>query len=59
VVTEALAEAEVAAPPQELAAVVVQPETAAVEQQGPALASTSQETAVEIPDDDVPLPGWD
>jgi hypothetical protein len=37
----------------------VQPETTAVEQQGPALISTSQEMAVEIPDDDVPAPGWD
>jgi hypothetical protein len=28
-------------------------------QQEPALASSSQATAVEIPDDDVPPPGWD
>jgi hypothetical protein len=58
-VPEALAEAEVTALQQELAAVAMQPEAAAVEQQGPALAGTSQETAVEIPDDDVPPPGWD
>jgi hypothetical protein len=30
-----------------------------VVQQGPALAGSSQATAVEIPDDDVPPPGWD
>jgi hypothetical protein len=30
-----------------------------VAQQEPALAGSSQTTAVEIPDDDVPLPGWD
>jgi hypothetical protein len=57
--TQTSPEAEVAAPQQELAAVAVQPETTAVEQQGPALISTSQEMAVEIPDDDVPAPGWD
>jgi hypothetical protein len=28
-------------------------------QQGPALAGSSQATAVEIPDDDAPPPGWD
>jgi hypothetical protein len=32
---------------------------AVVEQQEPALAGSSQATAVEIPDDDVPPPGWD
>jgi hypothetical protein len=30
-----------------------------VVQQEPALAGSSQATAVEIPDDDVPPPGWD
>jgi hypothetical protein len=30
-----------------------------VEQQGPALAGSSQATAVEIPGDNVPPPGWD
>jgi hypothetical protein len=30
-----------------------------VEQQEPALAGSSQATVVEIPDDDVPPPGWD
>jgi hypothetical protein len=30
-----------------------------VVQQEPALAASSQATAVEIPDDDVPPPGWD
>jgi hypothetical protein len=32
---------------------------AAVAQPEPALAGSSQATAVEIPDDDVPPPGWD
>jgi hypothetical protein len=30
-----------------------------VEQQGPALAGSSQATVVEILDDDAPPPGWD
>jgi hypothetical protein len=34
-------------------------EAAVVVQQGPTLAGSSQATAVEIPDDDVPPPGWD
>jgi hypothetical protein len=34
-------------------------EAAVVAQQGPALAGSSQATAVEIPDDDVPPPRWD
>jgi hypothetical protein len=38
---------------------MVQQEATVVEQQGPALAGGSQATAVEIPDDDVPPPGWD
>jgi hypothetical protein len=33
--------------------------TAAVAQQESALAGSSQATAVEIPDDDVPPPEWD
>jgi hypothetical protein len=49
----------VAVAQQELAATVVRLEVVAVEQQGPALASSSQATAVEIPDDDVSPPGWD
>jgi hypothetical protein len=44
---------------EEPATTVVQPEAAVVEQQGPARAGSSQATAVEIPDDDVPPPGWD
>jgi hypothetical protein len=32
---------------------------AAVAQSAPTLAGSSQATAVEIPDDDVPPPGWD
>jgi hypothetical protein len=38
---------------------VAQQEAAAVEQQGPAFAGSSRATAVEIPDDEVPPPGWD
>jgi hypothetical protein len=38
---------------------VVQQEAVVVEQQGPVLAGSSQATTVEIPDDDVPPPGWD
>jgi hypothetical protein len=49
----------VAAPQQEPAAAVVQPEAAVAEQQEPALVGISQATAVEIPDDDAPPPGWD
>jgi hypothetical protein len=49
----------VAAPQQEPAVAVVQPEATAAEQQEPALAGSSQATAVEIPDDDAPPPGWD
>jgi hypothetical protein len=37
----------------------VRPEVVAVVQQEPALAGSSQATAVEIPKDDVPPPGWD
>jgi hypothetical protein len=44
---------------REPAATVVQPEAAVVEQQEPALTGSSQATAVEIPDNDVPPPGWD
>jgi hypothetical protein len=46
-------------PQQEPAAAVVQPETTVVVQQEPALTGSPQGTAVEIPDDDVPPPGWD
>jgi hypothetical protein len=49
----------VAAPQQEPVAAVARSEAAAVVQQEPALAGSSQATAVEIPDDDVPPPGWD
>jgi hypothetical protein len=38
---------------------VVQQEAVAVEQQGPAFTGSSRATAVEIPDDEVPPPGWD
>jgi hypothetical protein len=44
---------------QEPEATVVQQEATVVEQQGPALAGSSQGMVVEIPDDDVPPPGWD
>jgi hypothetical protein len=37
----------------------VRSEVVAAVQQEPALAGTSQATAVEIPDDDAPPPGWD
>jgi hypothetical protein len=37
---------------------VARSEAAAVVQQGPALAGSSQATTVEIPDDDVPPPEW-
>jgi hypothetical protein len=56
---EAQLETAVAVAQQEPAATAVQPEAAAMEQQGPALAGSSQATAMEIPDDDVPPPGWD
>jgi hypothetical protein len=56
---EAQLETVVAVAQQEPMTTVVRPEAVAVEQQGPALASSSQATAVEIPDDDVPPPGWD
>jgi hypothetical protein len=52
--TEVRLEAAAAAPQQEPAATEV-----AVARQEPALAGSSQATAVEIPDDDVPPPGWD
>jgi hypothetical protein len=38
---------------------VARSEAAVVAQQEPVLAGSSQATAVEIPDDDVPPPGWD
>jgi hypothetical protein len=57
---EALPEAEVATSRQESAAAVAQPaaKVAALPQK-PALAGSSQATAVEISDDDTPPPGWD
>jgi hypothetical protein len=56
---EAQLEVSVVVAQQEPAATAMQPEAAVMEQQGPALAGSSQSTAVEIPDDDVPPPGWD
>jgi hypothetical protein len=56
---EAQLEMVVAAPQQEPTAVGARSDAAVVVQQGPALAGSTQETAVEIPNDDVPPPGWD
>jgi hypothetical protein len=56
---EAQQEASVGVAQQEPAVTAVQPEAAVVEQQEPALAGSSLATAVEIPDDNVPPPGWD
>jgi hypothetical protein len=53
---EARLEAAVTAPQQESATTEALSEAV---QQEPALADSSQATAVEIPDDDVPPPGWD
>jgi hypothetical protein len=44
---------------QKLAATTAQQEATAVEQQVPAFAGSSRATAVEIPDDEVPPPGWE
>jgi hypothetical protein len=52
-------ETAVTAPRQEPAITEARLEAVAVVQQEPALAGSSQATAVEIPDDDVPPPGWD
>jgi hypothetical protein len=52
-------EAAVAAQRKKPATAEARPEVIAVVQQEPALAGISQATAVEIPDDDVPPPGWD
>jgi hypothetical protein len=52
-------EAAVTAPQQEPATAEARPEVVAVVQQEPALTGSSQATVVEIPDDDVPPPGWD
>jgi hypothetical protein len=52
-------EAAAAAAQQELGATEVRPEVVVEARQEPALAGSSQATAVEIPDDDVPPPGWD
>jgi hypothetical protein len=52
-------ETAVVAPQQEPAAAVARSEAAVVVQQEPALTGSSQATAVEIPDDDVPPPRWD
>jgi hypothetical protein len=56
---EARLEVAVTAPQQEPAAAEARSEAAVVVQQEPALAGSSHATAVEIPDDDVPPPGWD
>jgi hypothetical protein len=57
---EALPEAEVVAPQQESAAAVAQsPAEVAAPPQEPAVAGSFQATAVDIPDDDTPPPGWD
>jgi hypothetical protein len=47
------------APRQEPAIAEARPEAVSAVQQEPALAGSSQATAVEIPDDDAPPPGWD
>jgi hypothetical protein len=47
------------APRQEPATAEARPEAVAAVQQEPARADSSQATAVEIPDDDAPQPGWD
>jgi hypothetical protein len=52
-------EAAVTAPRQEPATAEARPEVVVEARQEPALAGSSQATAVEIPDDDVPPPGWD
>jgi hypothetical protein len=52
-------EAAVVAPQQEPEAAEVQSEVVVEARQEPALAGSSQATAVEIPDDDAPPPGWD
>jgi hypothetical protein len=49
----------VTAPQQEPATAEVRPEAFVAVQQEPALAGSSQATAVKIPDDDAPPPGWD
>jgi hypothetical protein len=57
---EAQPEAEFVAPQHESAAVVALPAAeVAVPPQEPALAGSSQVTAVEIPDDDTLPPRWD
>jgi hypothetical protein len=56
---EARLEAATTAPQQELEATEARSEAVVVAQQEPALAGSSQATAVEIPDDDIPPPGWD
>jgi hypothetical protein len=52
-------EAAAAAPQQGPAATEARPEVVVEARQEPALAGSSRVMAVEIPDDDVPLPGWD
>jgi hypothetical protein len=51
-------EAAATAPQQEPAAAEVRSEVVVEAQQEPALAGSSRAMAVEIPDDDVPPPGW-
>jgi hypothetical protein len=52
-------EAAAATPQQEPAATEARSEVVVGALQAPALAGSSQAMAVEIPDDDVPPPGWD
>jgi hypothetical protein len=52
-------EAAVAAPQQEPAATEARSEVVVEVRQEPALAGSSQATAMEIPNDDIPPPGWD
>jgi hypothetical protein len=52
-------DAAVMAPRQEPATAEAWPEAVSAVQQEPSLAGSSQATAVEIPDDDTPPPGWD
>jgi hypothetical protein len=59
VAAEARLEVAATAPQQEPAAAEARSEAVVVVQQEPALTGSSQATTVEIPDDDVPPPGWD
>jgi hypothetical protein len=57
--TETWLEAAAAAPQQEPVVSEAWPEVVVEARPEPALAGSSQAMAVEIPDDDVPPPGWD